>query len=59
MDAATQDSPEWEMLKKEWEAAEAAMSESQDRMLTATQKWAESMKAVTENQLQEYAKTLE
>lgn len=58
MDAATDDAAK-EALKKEWEAAEAAASEAQDRMLSSTAEWAEAMKAVTENKLKDYAQTLE
>jgi hypothetical protein len=58
MDAATDDAAK-EALKKEWEAAEAAANEAQDRMLSSTAEWAEAMKAVTENKLKDYAQTLE
>jgi hypothetical protein len=46
-------------LKKEWEAAEAAANEAQDRMLQTTADWAEAMKSVVENKLKGFAKTLE
>ena len=53
------DSAQAEALKKEWEAAEAAANEAQDRMLQATADWAEAMKSVVENKLKGFAKTLE
>ena len=58
MENATSDAAK-EALEKEWEAAEAAASEAQDRMLSSTAEWAEAMKAVTENKLKDYAQTLE
>jgi hypothetical protein len=59
MDSVPKDSAAFEVYKKEWEAAEAAARESQDNMLSATTEWAESMKAVIENELSDFAKTLE
>jgi hypothetical protein len=47
------------MLKQQWEEAEKATAESQDRMLAKTAEWGEAMKAVVENNLKSYAKTLE
>jgi hypothetical protein len=48
-----------ELYRKEWEAAEEATREAQDKMLSSTAEWAESMKAVIENKLNDFAKTLE
>lgn len=59
MDSVPEDSAAFEVYKKEWKAAEAAARESQDNMLSATTEWAESMKAVIENELSDFAKTLE
>jgi hypothetical protein len=48
-----------EAVKKEWEAAETAASEAQDRMLQSTADWAEAMKTLTENKLKGFASELE
>lgn len=49
----------YDLYKKEWEAAEEAMREAQDSMLSATEEWAEAMKATVENELSGLADTLE
>lgn len=59
MESVPKDSAAFEVYKKEWEAAEAATREAQDRMLSATAEWAESMKAVLTNELSDFASTLE
>ena len=48
-----------ELLQKNWEAAADATNEAQDEMLSKTEAWAESMKAVVENELAGLAQTLE
>ena len=48
-----------ELYKKEWEAADEAATEAQSDMLSKTEQWAESMKAVVENKLKGLAKSLE
>jgi hypothetical protein len=58
MEAATTDAAK-EALKKEWEAAEEAATEAQNRMLEKTASWAEATKAEVENSLKNYAQTLE
>ena len=56
---ANKDTPAGELFKKEWEAAEAAMRESQNRMLEDTKAWAEAEKAVIENAMEAAAASLE
>jgi hypothetical protein len=48
-----------ELLQKNWEAAADATNAAQDEMLSKTEAWAESMKAVVENELAGLAQTLE
>ena len=48
-----------DLLKKEWEAAEQAQADAQDRMLAKTEQWAEAQKAVIENAMEKAAAALE
>ena len=59
MNSAAQDSLEYELYKKNWEAASAAMQEAQEEMLSKTEAWAEAVRAVVENSLALAAKNLE
>lgn len=52
-------SNEYETYKKNWIAAQQAANEAQDAMLNKTEEWAESMKAIVENELAGLAKTME
>jgi hypothetical protein len=42
---------ELEIIKANWEAAEASANEAQDQMLSDAEAWAEALKAVLENEL--------
>ena len=59
MNAATAGSNEYETYKKNWIAAQAAANEAQDAMLSKTEEWAETMKAIVEAELSELAKIME
>jgi hypothetical protein len=59
MDSVAKDSAAYELYKKEWEAAEKAARDSQDKMLASTAEWASSMKAVVENEMAGFAQSLE
>lgn len=59
MQSAVKDSEAYEMYKKEWEAASAATSTAQEEMLAATVEWAQSMRAVIENNFAGFAQDLE
>lgn len=48
-----------DLLKREWEAAEQAQADAQDRMLAKTEQWAEAQKAVIENAMEKAAAALE
>lgn len=50
---------ELEIIKDNWDAAEAAANEAQDKMLSDAEAWAESLKAVLENNLSKLGQTLE
>lgn len=56
---ADDDTAAAKLYQKEWEAAEEKSREAQDEMLSKTEEWAESMKAVLENKLAGLAQTLE
>ena len=49
----------YQTYKKNWQAAQAIASEAQDAMLSKTEEWAEAMKAIVENELADFAATLE
>ena len=51
MDKAVEGSEEWELYKKNWEAAEEAAREAEEQMLSDAEAWAESLKAILENDL--------
>ena len=53
------DSNEYETYKKNWQAAQQVANETQDAMLAKTQEWAEAMKAIVENELTDFATTME
>ena len=57
--SATVGTNEYETYKKNWEAAQQAANEAQENMLSKTEEWAEAMKAIVENNLNELADTLE
>ena len=59
MNAATAGSNEYETYKKNWIAAQEAANEAQDAMLSKTEEWAETMKAIVEAELSELAKIME
>ena len=59
LNTVTENDSRYDLYKKEWEAAEEAMREAQDSMLSATKEWAEAMKATVENELSGLADTLE
>ena len=48
-----------ELYTKSWQDAEAAANEAQQEMLSKTVEWAEAMKAIVENELQQYGSELE
>lgn len=50
---------ELELIKKNWDAAEASANEAQDKMLSDAEAWAEALRAVLENKLSELGQTLE
>jgi hypothetical protein len=50
---------ELELIKQNWDAAEAAANEAQDKMLSDAEAWAESLRAVLENDLAKLGQTLE
>ena len=50
---------ELEIIKANWEAAEASANEAQDQMLSDAEAWAEALKAVLENELADLSQTLE
>lgn len=50
---------ELEIIKNNWDAAEAAANEAQDKMLSDAEAWAESLRAVLENDLAKLGQTLE
>ena len=52
-------SNEYETYKKNWQAAQEAANDAQDEMLSKTEEWAETMKAVVEAEFAELAKTME
>ena len=59
MSEAIVDSNEYETYKKNWQAAQQVANETQDAMLAKTQEWAEAMKAIVENELTDFATTME
>ncbi len=50
---------ELEILKKNWQDAEAAANEAQEQMLSDAEAWAEALRAVLENKLSEVGQALE
>ena len=50
---------ELELIKANWDAAEASANEAQDKMLSDAEAWAEALKAVLENKLADLGQTLE
>jgi len=50
---------ELEIIKANWDAAEASANEAQDKMLSDAEAWAEALKAVLENELADLGQTLE
>ena len=59
MDKATPGSLEFDIYKQNWEDAQSKARESQDKMLSDLQAWAEAEKAVVQNTLANLGKTLE
>lgn len=59
MNSVSSSDAAYELYKNEWEAAEQAMREAQDNMLSKTAEWAEAMKATIENELAGLGETLE
>ncbi len=53
------DSNAYQTYKKNWQAAQEAANTAQDEMLAKTAEWAEAMKAIIENELSDFAATLE
>ena len=50
---------ELELLEKNWQDAEAVANEAQDQMLSDAEAWAEALKALLENELNDLGQTLE
>ena len=50
---------ELELIKANWDAAEASANEAQDKMLSDAEAWAEALRAVLENKLADLGQTLE
>lgn len=59
MDEAINDPAQFELYKKQWEDAEVAAREAEETMLSNLEAWGEAEKAVLDNSLQGFAKTLE
>ena len=59
MSEATVGSNEYETYKKNWQAAQQATNEAQDAMLSKTEEWAKTMKSIVENELADFALTME
>lgn len=59
MNSAVKNSEAWEVYKTNWEAALEASNQAQEEMLAKTEEWAEAMKAIVENNLSDYAQSLE
>jgi hypothetical protein len=53
------DDKDLEIYKKNWEEAVKATEEAQGEVMQLTEKWAEALKAVLENELSDLAQTLE
>jgi transcription termination factor NusB len=47
------------LIKANWDAAEESANEAQEKMLADAEAWAEALKAVLENNLADFAQTLE